>query len=66
MFQVSNIFRNNGLNQLSKRTAEDAVRKFPRSYENWRLLSSISLSETGENKEIEATLRVLDPLNPNN
>jgi hypothetical protein len=65
MFQVAAIFRQNSLFPLSAQVAKDAVVKFPRSYENWELLSTLENISDLEKKDALDKMKELDPLNPN-
>jgi hypothetical protein len=65
MFQVAAIFRQNSLFPLSAQVAKDAVVKFPRSYENWELLSTLEGISDLEKKDALNKMKELDPLNPN-
>jgi hypothetical protein len=65
MFQVAAIFRQNSLFPLSAQVAKDAVVKFPRSYENWELLSTLEGISNLEKQNALDKMKELDPLNPN-
>jgi len=65
MFQVAAIFRQNSLFPLSAQVAKDAVVKFPRSYENWELISTLEGISDLEKKDALNKMKELDPLNPN-
>ena len=65
MFQVAALFRQNSLFPLSAQIAKDAVVKFPRSYENWELLSTLEGISDLEKKDALNKMKELDPLNPN-
>ena len=65
MYQVAAIFKQNEILDISERVAKDCVAKFPRSYDSWQLLSTLStLSENDRNKAVEK-MKELDPNNPN-
>lgn len=64
MFQVAAIFRQNSLFPLSAQVAKDAVVKFPRSYENWELISTLEGISDLEKKDALNKMKELDPLNP--
>ena len=65
MYQVAAIFKQNEILDTSESVAKDCVAKFPRSYESWQLLSTLStLSMDDRNKAIEK-MKELDPNNPN-
>jgi O-antigen ligase len=65
MYQVAAIFKQNEILDTSERVAKDCVAKFPRSYDSWQLLSTLStLSENDRNKAVEK-MKELDPNNPN-
>ena len=64
MFQVAAIFRQNSLFPLSAQVAKDAVVKFPRSYENWELLSTLEGISNLEKQNALNKMKELDPLNP--
>ena len=65
MFQVAELFRQNSLFPLSAQVAKDAVTKFPRSYKNWELLSTLEGISDLEKKDALNKMKELDPLNPN-
>jgi len=65
MFQVATIFRENSLFPLSAQVAKDAVTKFPRSYKNWELLSTLEGISDLEKQNALDKMKELDPLNPN-
>jgi O-antigen ligase len=65
MFQVAALFRQNSLFPLSAQVAKDAVVKFPRSYENWELLSTLEGISDLEKKGALNKMKELDPLNSN-
>ena len=65
MFQVAALFRQNSLFPLSAQVAKDAVAKFPRSYENWELLSTLEGISDLEKNDALNKMKELDPLNPN-
>jgi hypothetical protein len=61
MYQVASLFNQNEIMDLAEQVAKDAVKKFPRSYENWQLLSTIpTVSETNKLFAIEQ-MQDLDP-----
>jgi O-antigen ligase len=65
MYQVAAIFKQNEILDTSESVAMDCVAKFPRSYDSWQLLSTLStLSMDDRNKAIEK-MKELDPNNPN-
>lgn len=64
MFQVAAIFRQNSLFPLSAQVAKDALVKFPRSYENWELLSTLEGISNLEKQNALNKMKELDPLNP--
>ena len=64
MFQVAALFRQNELLDLSAQVARNATVRFPRSYENWELLISLSNVSEIEKKQALRQMRTLDPLNP--
>jgi len=63
MFQVAAIFRQNNLLDLSAQVAKDATTLFPRSYENWELLTTLSNLSEIEKNQAYSQMRKLDPLN---
>jgi hypothetical protein len=65
MFQVAELFRQNSLLPLSAQVAKDAVTKFPRSYKNWELLSTLEGISDLEKQNALDKMKELDPLNPN-
>jgi len=65
MYQVAAIFKQNEILDTSESVAKDCVAKFPRSYDSWQLLSTLStLSVDDRNKAVEK-MKELDPNNPN-
>jgi hypothetical protein len=65
MYQVAAIFKQNEILDTSESVAKDCVAKFPRSYDSWQLLSTLStLSMDDRNKAVEK-MKELDPNNPN-
>jgi O-antigen ligase len=65
MYQVAAIFKQNEILDTSESVAMDCVAKFPRSYDSWQLLSTLStLSMDDRNKAVEK-MKELDPNNPN-
>ena len=65
MYQVAAIFKQNEILDTSESVVKDCVAKFPRSYDSWQLLSTLStLSENDRNKALEK-MKELDPNNPN-
>jgi hypothetical protein len=65
MFLVSDLFKQNSLFELSAQVARDATVKFPRSYENWELLSTLEGVSNLEQQNAIDKMKELDPLNPN-
>jgi hypothetical protein len=63
MFQVAALFRQNDLLDLSAQIAKDATSLFPRSYENWELLTTLSNLSVIEKNQAYSQMRKLDPLN---
>jgi len=63
MFQVAGIFRENKLDELSYKVAKDAVTEFPRSFENWEILYSLTITPETEKEKALAQMRLLDPNN---
>ena len=61
MYRVASLFYANDLNELVRQVSGDAVLKFPRSYENWELLSKIAEVPLAERQEIFRNLLLLDP-----
>jgi len=61
MYRVASLFYANDLNELARQVSGDAVSKFPRSYENWELLSKIEEIPVVERQEIYRKLFLLDP-----
>jgi O-antigen ligase len=61
MYRVASLFYANDLNELVRQVSGDAVLKFPRSYENWELLSKIEEVPLVEQQEIFRNLSLLDP-----
>jgi O-antigen ligase len=64
MFQVAGIFRENKLDDLSYKVAKDAVKKFPRSFENWELLYSLANTPVADRELALQKMKSLDPKNP--
>jgi hypothetical protein len=65
MYQVAALFKQNEILDTSESVAKDCVAKFPRSYDSWQLLSTLStLSVDDRNKAVEK-MKELDPNNPN-
>jgi O-antigen ligase len=64
MYQIATIFSKNELSELAKTVATDAVRTFPRSFENWELLYSLQPDNSSEKSRILSRMKELDPLNP--
>lgn len=62
MYRVASLFYANDLNELVRQVSGDAVLKFPRSYENWELLSKIVEVPLVERQEILRNLSLLDPV----
>jgi len=65
MFLVADLFKQNSLFELSAQVARDATIKFPRSYENWELLSTLGSISNLEKQNALDKMKELDPLNPN-
>jgi hypothetical protein len=65
MFAAAELFRQNSLFPLSAQVVKDAVTKFPRSYENWELLSILEGVSDLEKQDALNKMKELDPLNPN-
>ena len=65
MLQVASLFKQNSLFELSSQVARDATIKFPRSYENWEILSTLEGVSDLEKLNALKKMRQLDPLNPN-
>ena len=63
MFKVAALFRQNNLLDLSAQVARNATVRFPRSYENWELLISLSNVSEVEKKQALSQMRAIDPLN---
>jgi O-antigen ligase len=63
MHQVASMFYQNEILDLAEQVAKDAVKEFPRSYENWQLLSNIYT--VSEAEKLFAIERMQD-LDPNN
>jgi hypothetical protein len=61
MYRVASLFYANDLNALARQVSSDAVSKFPRSYENWELLSKIEEIPQADRQEIYRNLLLLDP-----
>ena len=64
MFLVAVLFQQNQLLDLSSQVARNATVRFPRSYENWELLISLSNVSEIEKKRALSQMQALDPLNP--
>ena len=64
MYQIATIFSKNELNALANEVATDAVRIFPRSFENWELLYNLQSNNSSEKSRILSRMKELDPLNP--
>lgn len=65
MYQVSSVFKQNEVLDLSKQVSSDAVELFPRSYENWEILSVLSNTSDNEKTIAKQFMEELDPNNPN-
>jgi O-antigen ligase len=64
MYQIATIFSKNELNELANEVSTDAVRIFPRSFENWELLYNLEPETSEEKSRILSRMKKLDPLNP--
>jgi O-antigen ligase len=64
MYQIATIFSKNELSELADKVSTDAVRNFPRSFENWELLYNLEPETSEEKSRILTKMKKLDPLNP--
>lgn len=64
MYQIATIFSKNELSELANEVSTDAVRNFPRSFENWELLYNLQPQASNEKNRILSRMKELDPLNP--
>jgi hypothetical protein len=64
MYQVAAVFKQNEILDIAERVAQDSVAKFPRSYESWKLLSTLSTLSENDRKTAVEKLKELDPNNP--
>ena len=64
MYQIATIFSKNELSELANEVSTDAVRNFPRSFENWELLYNLQPEASNEKNRILSRMKELDPLNP--
>ena len=64
MYQIATIFSKNELSELANEVSTDAVRIFPRSFENWELLYNLQPDNSSEKSRILSRMKELDPLNP--
>ncbi len=63
MLYVATLFRDNNLDEVALEIAQDATRKFPRSFENWYFISNLESAEERLRAEARSKIVSLDPKN---